>query len=145
MSGINAIKLIKENHPGVDILMLTVFMDVHKIFQSLYAGACGLFLKATPFPGILAGVGEVHSGGSPMSPQIARKVIEYFQPERSHLKEPLFTSREMEVITGLVEGLSYKMIGNRLGVSIGLPSGRILRAYTGRCTSTARPRSSASP
>jgi DNA-binding NarL/FixJ family response regulator len=118
MSGISAIRLIKERHPEADIIMLTVYMDPHKIFQSLFAGASGYLLKATPFSQILESVREVHSGGAPMSPQIARKVIEYFQPERPHAKSPPFTSKEMEVVVGLVEGLSYKMIGKRMGVSI---------------------------
>jgi DNA-binding NarL/FixJ family response regulator len=102
----------------VDIIMLTVYMDPHKIFQSLYAGACGYLLKSTPFPQILESIRDVRAGGSPMSPQIARKVIEHFQPEKPQARNTPFTPKELEVIVGLVEGLSYKMIGDRMGVSL---------------------------
>lgn len=94
------------------------YREAIREFFNGQAGASGYLLKATPFSQILESVREVHSGGAPMSPQIARKVIEYFQPKKPRTKGPPFTSKEMEVIIGLVEGLSYKMIGSRMGVSI---------------------------
>src|SRR4030066_2042332 len=78
MSGISGIKLIKEKYPEIDIIMLTVHNDPHKIFQSLCAGASGYLLKTTPFMQIKQSIEELNGGGAPMSPQIARRGIAYF-------------------------------------------------------------------
>jgi DNA-binding NarL/FixJ family response regulator len=118
MSGINAIKLIKERHPEIDIVMLTVYHDSHKIFDSLCAGASGYLLKTTPFSEIAEAITVVHAGGSTMSPQIARKVIEHLRPSGQEGADNVLTVREREVVDGLVEGLSYKMIAQTLGVTI---------------------------
>lgn len=113
MSGISGIKLIKEKYPAIDIIMLTVHNDPHKIFQSLCAGASGYLLKTTPFMQIKQSIEELTAGGAPMSPQIARRVIEYFHPaEASKDKSPL-TNKEKEIVMSLVDGLSYKMIADK--------------------------------
>lgn len=118
MSGISAIKLVKESYPTIDIIMLTVYHDPHKIFESLCAGASGYLLKTTPFTEIAEAISVVHAGGSTMSPQIARRVVEHFRPIQNEESVHALTSREQEVVTGLVEGLSYKMIAQRMGVTI---------------------------
>ncbi len=118
MSGITGIKIIKERFPETDILMLTVHNDSEKIFQSLCAGASGYLLKNTPFPQIKEGIETLHNGGAPMSPEIARKVIERFRPQVSASPESGLTDREKEIVGGLVDGLSYKMIGDRMNISI---------------------------
>ena len=118
MSGISGIKLIKEKYPVIDIIMLTVYDDAHKIFQSLCAGASGYLLKNRPFEEIKQAVEMLKSGGAPMTPQIARKVIEYFQPEKAPKSKSQLTDKEKEIVVGLVDGLSYKMIADRMNISI---------------------------
>ena len=118
MSGIQAIRIIKDRHPGVNILMLTVYMDPQKIFDSLCAGASGYLLKSTPFRQIVESIRMLHSGGAPMSPQIARKVIDYFHASPVTDTGAVLTPKEREVVAGLVDGLSYKQIAERMGITI---------------------------
>ena len=118
MSGIDGIRLIKSRYPGVDIIMLTVYHDSHKIFNSLCAGASGYLLKNTPLEEIKTAIETLHEGGAPMSPQIARKVIRYFQPKKKRVKKSPLTPKESEIVIALVDGLSYKMIADRLEISI---------------------------
>ena len=130
MSGISGIKIIKERYPEIDIVMLTVHNDSHKIFQSLCAGASGYLLKTTPFKEITKLLNELYSGGAPMSPQIARKVIEYFHPgEKYQTKSPL-TKKENEIIMDLVDGLSYKVIADKQNVSIETIRSHIKHIYS---------------
>ena len=118
MSGISGIKIIHERFPDIDILMLTVHNEPHKIFQSLCAGAMGYLLKTTPFPEIKRAIQEIKSGGAPMTPQIARRVIEYFQQETVRQTESPLTDKEKEIVLNLVDGMSYKMIAEKQFVSI---------------------------
>jgi DNA-binding NarL/FixJ family response regulator len=118
MSGISGIRLIKERYPDVDIIMLTVHNHPQKIFQSLCAGASGYLLKATPFMEIKKSIEELHAGGAPMTPQIARRVIEYFHPGKQIQMESSLTDKEKEIVLDLVDGLSYKMIADKQNVSI---------------------------
>ena len=117
MNGIEGIKMIGKNYPGTDVIMLTVFSDSDKIFNSLCAGATGYLLKGTPFPDVLKAIKLIHNGGSYMSPSIARKVINYFVPEKKFISDQL-TVKEKEIIEGLTEGLSYKLIAAKLEISI---------------------------
>jgi len=119
MSGIDGMKIINEKYPDIDIIMLTVYHDSEKIFQSLCAGACGYLLKNTPLPEIKEGILSLANGGSPMSPQIARKIVEFFNPAKNQVSNnsPL-SIREKEIVVGLVDGLSYKMIADRMNISI---------------------------
>lgn len=118
MSGINGIKILKERYPEINIIMLTVFADSNRIFNSLCAGASGYLLKNTPLSEIKNSIEMLYNGGSPMSPEIARKVIEYFNPKDSQKFESLLTKKEHEIVSGLVEGLSYKLIADRMNISI---------------------------
>lgn len=118
MSGISGIKLIKEMYPEIDILMLTVHNDPHKIFQSLCAGATGYLLKTTPMTEIKKCIEELSSGGAPMSPQIARRVIEYFQKVKEEKVPSQLTEKEKEIVLDLVDGLSYKMIADKQNITI---------------------------
>ena len=125
MSGIDGMRLIRERQPETDIIMLTVYNDWQKIFSSLCAGASGYLLKNTPLAEIRKAIESVRGGGAAMSPEIARQVLDHFsasetgkqseewQKTRTHL-----TSREKEIVIGLVDGLSYKMIADRMDVSI---------------------------
>jgi len=117
MSGIDGMKLIKADYPDIDIIMLTVYNDNEKIFQSLCAGATGYLLKNTPLYEIKEGIELLKRGGSPMSPQIARKVVEFFNVEKKQAESPL-SEKEKEIVIGLVDGLSYKLIADRMHISI---------------------------
>ena len=117
MNGIEGMKKIKALWPDVDIIMLTVFKDNDKIFKSICAGATGYLVKDTPLPEIKKAILEISNGGSYMSPSIARKVLEYFSPIKSLTKEQL-TIKEKQIITALTEGLSYKLIADKLLISI---------------------------
>ena len=117
MSGIDGMKLIKRDYPGIDIIMLTVYNDPDKIFQSLCAGATGYLLKNTPLEEIKEGIELLTRGGSPMSPQIARKVIDFFNTEKKTVSSPL-SEKEKEIVIGLVDGLSYKLIADRMSISL---------------------------
>src|SRR4030066_902600 len=118
MSGISGIKLVKEKYPDIDIIMLTVHNDPHKIFQSLCAGASGYLLKTTPMTEIKKCIEELSSGGAPMSPQIARRVIEYFQKVKEEKIPSQLTEKEKEIVLDLVDGLSYKMIADKQNITI---------------------------
>lgn len=118
MSGISGIKIIKEKYPDIEIIMLTVHNDPHKIFQSLCAGASGYLLKTTPFQQIKAAILEQHAGGAPMSPQIARRVIKHFHPGEDGKVESPLTDKEKQIVLDLVDGLSYKMIADKQHISI---------------------------
>ena len=130
MSGISGIKLIKEKFPEIDILMLTVHNDPQKIFQSLCAGATGYLLKTTPLSEIKKFIEELSTGGAPMSPQIARRVIEYFQKEKEDKKPSPLTEKEKEIVLDLVDGLSYKMIADKQNITIETVRTHIKHIYT---------------
>lgn len=115
MSGIEGIIKIKDKWPEALILMLTVVDNSNKIFKSLCAGAIGYAIKDTPLPELKKAVLDVVAGGSYMSPSIARKVLEYFAPSQK-INDPL-TIKERQIIQGLVDGLSYKMIADRVSLS----------------------------
>lgn len=117
MSGIQGMKLMKEKYPEVDIVILTVYNDSHRIFDALCAGASGYLLKNSPFSEIKTSLETLYDGGSPMSPQIAKKVIEYFQPKVARQKESPLSAKEKEVVVALVDGLSYKQIADRMFIS----------------------------
>ncbi len=130
MSGIEGIGIIKQDYPEIDIIMLTVYHDSHKIFDSLKAGASGYLLKHTSLPEIKEAVEDLAKGGAPMSPQIARKVIQYFNTTQVKKKpESDLTAREQDIVNGLVDGLSYKMIADRFDISIDTVRAHIRNIY----------------
>jgi DNA-binding NarL/FixJ family response regulator len=118
MSGIGGMKLITGKYPRVNIIMFTVYIDSHKIFESLCAGASGYLLKNTSFPEMKQAIEIIHNGGSMMSPPIARKVMEHFHSGRRRQVASPLTDKEKEIVQGLVDGLSYKMIAGSASISI---------------------------
>lgn len=116
-SGIEGIPLIKKLRPTTDIIMLTTFEESDKIFAALCAGACSYMTKRTSLVNIRDAVLTVHRGGSYMSPSIARKVVEHFAPAPRKADEPL-TPRQQEIVECIVNGLSYKMTADKLGISL---------------------------
>src|SRR5688572_20842601 len=79
MLGSEAVKVFREKFPSMQILMLTVYAEQDKVFESICNGACGYLLKKTPPAKLLEAIREAHEGGAPMSPEIARKVVTLFQ------------------------------------------------------------------
>ena len=119
MSGIECIRRLKTLEPAVQIMMLTVFEDHDRIFESLSAGASGYLLKQTPPARLLEAIAELEQGGSPMSTQIARRVVEAFQhPSGSQDETSVLSPREKEIIALLAKGFLYKEIASRLGLSV---------------------------
>lgn len=130
VSGIEAVKVIKKEHPLIQILMQTAFEDDDKVFGAICAGASGYILKGTSPSNVLEAIAEVYTGGSPMSPVIARKVLSFFQ--LVHQPEPELydlSKREKEILKCLVEGKSYKMIADACFISINTVNSHIRKIY----------------
>ena len=114
VDGLEGLQLIKKTYPEIKVLMQTAYDDSEKIFTSIKSGASGYILKNDRPQRILQAIEEVFEGGAVMNPSIAQKVLDYFKPEQT--KSPL-SPKENEVLALLAEGLSYKMVANKLGVS----------------------------
>lgn len=119
MNGIECVRRLKILIPQVQIVMLTVYDDTDQIFKALAAGATGYLLKRHEPDELLQAIRDVQAGGSPMSNSIARKVVASFQKaDQAGEKHNLLTEREQAVLNYLTQGLAYKQIGDRLGISI---------------------------
>jgi DNA-binding NarL/FixJ family response regulator len=131
ISGIEAIKILKENFPEIKILMETIFEDTEKIFDSICNGAEGYILKNTAPVNILSAIKEIYEGGAPMTPSVASKVLKMFKKNSpAYLKETIIlTEREKEILKSLVEGMSYKMIASTCFISIDTVNGHIKNIY----------------
>lgn len=128
MSGIQGIHLIRQKYAQVDIIMLTTFEEDDKIFDALCAGACSYITKRTPLTVIRDSIFTIYRGGSYMSPSIARKIAQHFMPKARVENEPL-SDRQKEIIRGIVDGLSYKMIADKMNISIDTVRDHIKRIY----------------
>jgi DNA-binding NarL/FixJ family response regulator len=118
-SGIECTAEIKELLPSVQVIMITVYDDDEQVFNALRAGASGYVLKRTPPKRILRAIREVHSGGVPMSGEIARKVLGAFrEPAPATAKEQALSHREQEVLELLSQGCANKDIADKLSLSI---------------------------
>lgn len=130
-SGIDAIQFLHQHCPAMQFCMFTVYEDDDKIFNSLQAGAKGYILKGAEVDKILTAVRELHGGGSPMSPSIARRVLDQFQKmqvSRAHIELPL-SPREQEILQHLAKGLLYKEIGELLSITYGTVTQHIHKIY----------------
>jgi DNA-binding NarL/FixJ family response regulator len=118
MDGIEGIGILKEQHPEMTILMLTVYDDDERIFDAICAGASGYLLKRTPPAKILENIREAVSGGAPMSPEVAAKVIRLFRDIRPSEKADYdLTPHETRLLKLLVDGHNYTTAAEELGVS----------------------------
>ncbi|HXY54869.1 MAG TPA: response regulator transcription factor [Nitrospirota bacterium] len=117
MSGIELIKKAKEEIPGVEIMAHTVFEDRENVFSAIKAGASGYILKGSSPREIVEAIHELHKGGAPMSPKIARKVIHEFQDESITSEQYILSQREKDVVRCIEEGLTYKEISIKLKIS----------------------------
>jgi DNA-binding NarL/FixJ family response regulator len=119
MSGIDGIGRLKQSHPNLLVLVLTVYDDDRRIFDAICAGACGYLLKTTPPARLLASLEEAMGGGAPMSPPIARRVLDLFRQVRppGHAEHRL-TPHEVRLLKLLVEGHSFPSAAKELGVTV---------------------------
>jgi DNA-binding NarL/FixJ family response regulator len=117
MSGIEGVRRLREEYPSVTPVMLTVFEDDERIFQALCAGARGYLLKKTPPTKLLESLREAILGGGPMSPEIARRVIERFHTAPAKRPDYSLTPHESRLLRMLVEGHTYGTAADGLGVS----------------------------
>ncbi len=130
MSGIECVRRLKPVLPETQFVMVTVYEDADHIFNALAAGASGYLLKQTPREELLAALKDVHVGGSPMTSNIARKVVQSFQRAGTHVDESANLSpREREVLELLARGYLYKEISSKLGISTPTVNTYIRRIY----------------
>jgi DNA-binding NarL/FixJ family response regulator len=118
-SGIEGVRIMKENFPAIKVIMQTVVEDEDKIFASICNGASGYLLKNTTPARLLQAIQEVYEGGAPMTPSIAQKVLEKFRKQIPAINQfENLSDREKDVLECLVEGMSYKMIAANCRISI---------------------------
>ncbi len=129
MNGIECIKKVKDQCRKTQFIMFTIYEDDEKVFEALEAGASGYLLKKTPFAKISEALLELHSGGSPMSTQIARKVINRFRNKATKGNIEILSTRENEVLQQLAQGFLYKEIAERLFISTGTVRQHIHNIY----------------
>lgn len=130
INGIEAVKQLRVKKPNLKILMQTVFEDEDKIFQSIYAGASGYILKNTSPVRVLDFIKETYEGGAPMSPTVAAKVLKMVAKDKSPDAEEFnLSDREKEVLSCLVNGMSYKLIAQHCFISIDTVRGHIRNIY----------------
>ncbi len=128
VDGIEGLKLIKTKYPEVKVLMQTAFDDSDKIFTCIKNGASGYILKNDKPLRILQAIEEVFQGGAAMNPAIAQKVLDYFKPIATKIENPL-SPKESEVLALLSNGLSYKMVADKQGVSYTTINTHVKRIY----------------
>jgi len=119
MSGIEGARAVRSRHPNTQILILTVYGDDDHVFEAICAGACGYLLKGIPRERLLAAIRELRDGGSPMSPEVARKIVAMFQkvapPKTS---DGQLTPREFQILRLLADGHNYKTCADQLSLSL---------------------------
>jgi DNA-binding NarL/FixJ family response regulator len=130
ISGIEGIRLLNQRYRGLPVLMLTVYNDDERIFKAMCAGACGYLLKKTPKVRILDCIREVLDGGAPMSPEVARRVVELFRqfrpPEDAGYQ---LTTQELRLLALLGEGHQYKTAAAELGITVNTVSSHMRHIY----------------
>jgi DNA-binding NarL/FixJ family response regulator len=130
LSGIEGVRRLKPLLPATQFVMLTVYEDSDHIYNALAAGASGYLLKQTPRHELLAALKDVHAGGSPMSSNIARKVVQSFQPAQpNNTATDDLSPREREVVELLARGYLYKEIADTLSISVPTVNTYIRRIY----------------
>ena len=119
IKGVECVRQLKSTLPKVQFLMLTVYEDSDSLFNSLKAGASGYLLKRTASARLLEAIRDVHGGGSPMTPQLARRVVQFFsKPAEGELSVSRLTPGEREFLGQLANGYAYKEIADRMKISI---------------------------
>ena len=134
MNGIECVARLRHSLPAAKIIMLTVFEEGEQVFNALSAGAFGYLVKSSRPAKILEAIREVHGGGSPMSGNIARKVVQTLQARAvaqaaTRAETDALSARELEVLQALSKGHTYKQIATDLGISLGTVRTYIQRIY----------------
>ncbi|MFZ1679353.1 MAG: response regulator transcription factor [Saprospiraceae bacterium] len=130
MNGIECIRQVKDLSPGTQFMMFTVYENDEKVFEALKAGASGYLLKNTGLLQMIEAIKELHEGGSPMSSNIARKLVSVFHEKEKIAQEMnTLSSRENEVLQWLSKGLLYKEIADKLSISVATVRQHIHRIY----------------
>ena len=117
-NGIEGVRIAKAVNPSINVLMFTIFDDDKKIFDAICAGADGYILKKTLPEKIVEAIRDLHSGGAPMTPSIAKKVLQFFPRKTKEAVQTPLTDKETEVLQQLVNGKSYKQTAEALNISI---------------------------
>ncbi|HEY4414554.1 MAG TPA: response regulator transcription factor, partial [Verrucomicrobiae bacterium] len=123
MDGVECVRQLKPILPEVNFLMLTVYEDSDRLFESLKAGAGGYLLKRTSSTRLLQAIGELQAGGSPMTPEIARRVTQFFSARQpaarsSNVELEQLTPGQKNFLNELAQGYSYKEIADHLGITV---------------------------
>ncbi|HYE53463.1 MAG TPA: response regulator transcription factor, partial [Chitinophagaceae bacterium] len=129
INGIEAAGIVKAVSPKTQVIMLTVFDNEEKIFQAIRNGASGYLLKNSSPSEIIESIFDVNRGGSPMTANVARKVLQYFQQQPKQKTDYNLSEREQEILKGLVNGYSYKLIANEYFISIDTVRSHIRHIY----------------
>jgi DNA-binding NarL/FixJ family response regulator len=117
-SGIECVRQLKPAHPNIEFIMLTVYEDTESVFNALAAGASGYLLKQSSREELLAAIKQVHSGGSPMTSHIARKVVQSFRHSTlAENEKTALSNREQQILELLAKGFLYKEIADNLSIS----------------------------
>jgi DNA-binding NarL/FixJ family response regulator len=119
MNGVECVRQLKASLPAVQVLMLTVYEDSDSLFNSLKAGASGYLLKRTASAKLLEAIRDVYAGGAPMTPQLARRVVQFFsRPVEGDASVSRLTPGEKDFLDQLANGYAYKEMADRMGISI---------------------------
>ncbi len=132
MDGITATGRIKKSNPGIDILILTIFEEQDKILRAIQAGATGYILKNSDPTELVSQIKSISQGGSPISPHVARTLVEQLQKERDQQKSPEdyhLTAREIEICREIIDGYTYREIADHLSISGTTAKRHILNVY----------------
>ncbi len=131
INGIEATKIIKNKYPDIDILMLTIFEEEDKILNAIQAGATGYVLKNTDPGELVSQIKSIYSGGSPISPNIARKILTEFRKDRHYNERKNYnlTPREKDIFKGIADGLTYKEISSLHNIASSTVKKHILHIY----------------
>jgi len=131
LDGIQGVSELRKAFPNLAVIMQTVFEDDDKIFESIRAGANGYILKKAAPDKIVEAIRDVFAGGAPMTPAIAQRVLQFFQNSPTTVDKNVYdlTQREKEILSALVDGMSYKMIANQKQVSYHTVNAHIRNIY----------------
>lgn len=131
MSGIEATKRIKATYPDIRVLILTIFEEEEKILSAIQAGATGYILKNTRPGEVVSQIRALHSGGSPISPNVARVLLDEFRKDNTNrIKEDYrLTPREKEIMQGIIQGYTYREIAEQCNIASSTVKKHILHIY----------------